>query len=350
MGGDILKSKIIALCDTDEIYCDRFLNYYMNHKVSGIEFITYTSEEILLKDTQKKDISIYLLTDTFLSLKLCEEEKCVIYFSNDRDYKASMIEKDRNCEHSIFKFQAIDAVLRELFQIESESSQTEVLFSKENLKEVNLSSSKIISIFSPSNEDVQSFISISIAKQIGKQKKVLYLNLIENSGMEELFEENFEEDISDFFYYLKQDKSDLQERLQGFLYHTRDFDYIPAAFQSKGLYELSEKEREKFFLLLHVLKYDVIIIDFGNSIMGLEELCKASDSVYCITREKWTSQIRLNHFMKTMLNFEEEKAKIQVCAVPLKLNTLGLKQCDFIELEATEIAAYAKTLMQNVAI
>lgn len=215
MGGGALKSKIIALCDTDKIFCDRFLNYYMKHKVFEIEFVTYTSVEELLKDTHQNNISSYLLTEDFWISELCEDKnKNVIYFSKDHSGKSTGLENDHmDFEKHIYKYQSMDAIFRELFRIESENTQKSVILSSKEWKEENVSGGKIISVFSPSNEDIQSYISLCMAKQLGNEKKVLYLNLIENAGMEQLFEEKFEEDISDFFYVLQQKKGDLQKRL-----------------------------------------------------------------------------------------------------------------------------------------
>lgn len=386
MGGGILKSKVIALCDTDAIYCDRFLNYYMKHKSLGIEFVTYTSVKVLLEDTHQNDISIYLLTEDFWISELCEDQtKNVIYFSKENEIEeyakevytkekyvkkeyakkeyakkekankdgtekgSSLSKEQKKLQKRIFKYQSIDSVLRELSRLESEDCQTNADQSAILLKQTNQSNNRIVSIFSPSNEDVQSYISLCIAKQLGNEKRVLYLNLLENTGMEQLFEEKFENDISDFFYFLKQKKGDLQKRLQGLVYHTSKFDYIPAAFQAKGLYELSEEDRIIFFRFLRLLKYDVIVVDFGNSIMGIEELIKESDHTYCLTREHWAARIRMNHFMNTIAHFEVEQSKIQVCKIPTKVNTFTIKQGSILELETPEISSYANKILQEIA-
>lgn len=132
------------------------------------------------------------------------------------------------------------------------------------------------------------------------------------------------------------------------MYHTKEFDYIPAAFQAKGLYELSEEDQAMFFLYLRSLKYDVILIDFGNSIIGMEELIKESDCVYCLTREYWTAQIRMNHFKKAIAYFSMEQEKINICAVPMKVNTLSIKQGSLLEIETPEIALYANKMLHRI--
>jgi len=306
----------------------------MNNETSDLEVIVYTNSENLLEYTNRNKISIFLLSDSFWIPEFYESnQQSVIYFSEGNLRSEDL--KDR----AIFKYQSIDSILREVHNLEMKQNY------ENDTVCMQFKNKSMIGIFSPNYDEVQMIFSLTCASILGRQSKVLYINLMENAGISTLFEETYEEDIGDYFYYLKAKKQSSKAKLESLIYHQETYDYIPPVFHGKNLYELDEEDYKKFIFQLRELAYDNILVDCGSCNVGFYEILRFSEKIYCLTRENIFAQSRLKHFFETLQNeeFHEIREKISVCPLSYRISHQNIGRNTLSQLEWGELADFIRS-------
>ena len=86
---------------------------------------------------------------------------------------------------------------------------------------------EIIGVYSPLGRCLKTSFALALGQILAKDKAVLYLNLEEYSGFEELLGKKFPTNLSDLFYYVRQGNENLIHRMNGMIQTVNNLDFIP---------------------------------------------------------------------------------------------------------------------------
>ena len=177
----------------------------------------------------------------------------------------------------IFRYQDGTAILRQVFMIYGQKTEKklDIYCQSENFE--------MAAVYAPGGHELQLAFALAYAAICGENKKVLYLNLSEFSGMLPLTRRKEEENLSDLIYGIR---------------------------QRKDLYAISQSD---LGCLLELLKeqtdYDTVIWNFGTLNQLAGEMLTQCSKVFCVVKESFFGKYRKKEFEQFLE--KEQSAMLQ---------------------------------------
>lgn len=191
----------------------------------------------------------------------------------------------------IFRYQNGTAILRQIFMIYGQKTEKklDIYCQSEDFE--------MAAVYAPGGHELQLAFALAYAAICGENKKVLYLNLSEFSGMFPLTRSKEEENLSDLIYGIRQKKDKFLFFLESVLHHTLRYDYILSPNNPQDLYAISQNDLES---LLELLKertdYDTVIWNFGTLNQLTSEMLAQCSKVFCVVKESSFGKYRKKEF------------------------------------------------------
>ena len=181
---------------------------------------------------------------------------------------------------------------------------------------------------------------------MAETEKVLYINLMGCAGFEELFNEEYKENLGDFLFYLRQKEKNLKLRFEGMIYQFGKVHYIPPVFFGEILSEANEEDYKILFRwILEETEYERIVIDFGSMVQGFFRLLQGCDKIYCLSREDVLTKSRVKQFMQCMKEYRDDHfmEKLEMLPLTQQCVMVATQQNMLQELEWGEFGTYLRT-------
>ena len=204
----------------------------------------------------------------------------------------------------IFRYQDGTAILRQVFMIYGQKTEKklDIYCQSENFE--------MAAVYAPGGHELQLAFALAYAAICGENKKVLYLNLSEFSGMLPLTRRKEEENLSDLIYGIRQRKDKFLFFLESVLHHTLKYDYILSPNNPEDLYAISQSD---LGCLLELLKeqtdYDTVIWNFGTLNQLAGEMLTQCSKVFCVVKESFFGKYRKKEFEQFLE--KEQSAMLQ---------------------------------------
>ena len=193
----------------------------------------------------------------------------------------------------IFRYQKSSEILRQIFLIYESSSK------KSLAGWCRTADLEMTSFYAPGGHEMQLAFSLAFASACGEGGKVLYLNLAEFSGMQQLFDDRDGNTFSDLIYGIRQKKEQFLLCLQGVLHHAVRFDYVLAPENPEDLLEIQEDDLECLLALLQEqTDYETIIWNCGGMNHVMEQVMRCSSRVYAVVKDRSFGKYRKAEFDK----------------------------------------------------
>ena len=178
---------------------------------------------------------------------------------------------------------------------------------------------------------------------------VLYLNLEEYSGFEQLLGCTYERTIGDLIYYIRQGSANLFYKMSSMVQSVNNLDYLPPSLSPMDIQNTSYEEW--MTLINEIIKnssYETIILDLGDGVTDLYALLNECDKIYMPIRNDVMSVSKVGHFehLLKMWNYEEVLEKIRKIKLPYHhIQKTGTAYMD--ELVWSEMGDYVKGLIRK---
>lgn len=281
-----MKKHILAICDLEALYACNFMQYMSCKKAVPFEVQAFTSTEKLIETAQKERIEVLLISDRAVDDRIRELPvgQIIILSEGVHDPKLDQYP-------SIYKYQSSDAVIREVMACygETVSEPMAVTALKKPVE--------ILGVYSPLGRVLKTSFALTLGQVLAKNRAVLYLNLEEYSGFEQLFQRNFDSNLSDLLYYLKQRQKNLTHRIGQIVESVNNLDYIPPAVSPMDI--RSAEYRDWDFLLDELelySSYEVVILDLGDGVDELFRILDRCNRIYMPVLSDSLSQAKIQQF------------------------------------------------------
>lgn len=132
---------------------------------------------------------------------------------------------------------------------------------------------------------------------IGQGKSVLYLNLEEYAGFEELMQKKFLHTLSDLLYFVKQGSTGIAVKMNGMAESMGNVDFIPPVQSPEDIRGTSWQDWEHLLqeIILHS-SYEMIVLDIGNGIEEVFQMLDMCTTVYTPIKTDKMSRSKLAQF------------------------------------------------------
>lgn len=334
----MIKKHILAVCDCEVAYACNFVEYVNQKRNIPFEVQAFTSIETLKAFAGEEDIEILLISDQAM-------EDAVLNLSIGKIIILSQGRKDPKLEEYpfVYKYQSSDNVIREVMSC-YETERAPTLYVHTAKKKA-----KLIGIYSPVGRAAKTSFALTMGQILARQEAVLYLNLEEYSGFEQLLGCTYERTLSDLIYHIRQGNSNLLIKINSMIQSMNNLDYLPPALSP---IDIQNTTYEEWMVLIQELvqysSYETIVLDFGDGVADLYTLLDTCDKVYMPIRKDVISTAKIQHFehLLQMWGRDLVLSKIQKVKLPYH-QTLKQGKDYFDELVWSELGDYVRELLRK---
>lgn len=301
-----MKKSICVIFDVDEKYAYKLMNVMNNKKKVPFKTLVFTLEEPLLEYLKENSLDILVISEDALTENIRNQKIETILVLRE-DMEVSNISKEDNEDNylGIYKYQSSENLVREVLNYCAKPY-------------IDLSTrAEIIGIYSPINNAYKTAFSLALANAYGEKSSVLYVNLEEFSGLDEILTEGNKGNLSDAVYYYKVSKESFLNQLEWVVSTTGKINYIPPIKCAEDVTYVSTQEWiDVLTYIANFSAYDVIVLDISNAIKEQWKLMQICKRVLMPVKEDYISKRKISSFEKYLLEIGKEA----VCDSMEKIN------------------------------
>ena len=208
---------------------------------------------------------------------------------------------------------------------------------------------RILGVYSPVHRIGKTTFSLKLGKALAQSEDVLYLNLEDYAGFEELMGKQFSGDISDLMYFSGSGKGNLISKLGGLVQTINNLDYIPPAFSP---FDLRSIKCSEWLGLIEDLcaysSYEVILLDLGEQVDNLPEILKRCGKIYMPVREDSMAVTKILQYEKVMAARDQEEVLGKTIKLKLPFHSSFGKKENYVEqLIWSELGDYVREILRK---
>lgn len=309
-------AKIFAICDLDSHYVKNLMQYINSRQNIPLKLQAFTSPELLKEFAGQNSIELLLI-----SAEAMDEEIAGLPVG-----KIVVLTEDGAVDLKGFpavnRYQASGSLVQEVMQYYG-TGNLAVAYAA-----AKLASTRLIGVYSPVKRCGKTSFAMALGEAYARNRKVLYVNLEDFSGFRGLFQKEYRMDISDLLYFYREEKQGMLKRIEEVAEHFHSMYYLPPAMCPADLRSVQPEEWREWFLLLLQSSYEVVIVEPGDCINGLEEILALCNKIYMPVKEDKISLAKLEEFDHYLLlaGWEalEDRIRRQVMPEPGEAQDGGL--------------------------
>ena len=320
-------NQIFAICDTENEYAFRFMEYISRKQNLMFEIRAFTSVERLVKFAQEEPIEILLISERSMCGDVAQlpVRKLVILAERYQDPACG----DYQC---VYKYQSCDAAVQEIMEKygeETDADRPEVVRARRM---------EVYGVYSPAHYAQQMLFSVSLGLSLAERKSVLYLNLETFSGLEAIAGPDGGRTLSDLLYLFRRSGSRAMHHLGSMVRHADAMDYILPVRTPSDYMEVTGEEWIRLFeSLAEGSGYDTLILDIGQGIPDAVLLLAYCSQIYLPAAKDALSEARVREFRELLSETDNGaiNERIRVVYPPdAQIRPGGLEQLKWGELGA----------------
>lgn len=193
---------------------------------------------------------------------------------------------------SVYKYQSSSDVIREVMACYGEErAVAPAVFP------ILKKTTEILGIYSPLKRCLKTSFALAMGQILAKERAVLYLNLEEYSGFEELFGKSFDHNLSDLLYYVRQDNQNLIHKMNSMVQTVGNLDFIPPVRTPWDVHSTAWEDWEK--LLEEIVRgssYEVLVLDIGSEVDEIFQLLDKCKQIYMPVLPDTISVCKISQF------------------------------------------------------
>ena len=266
-----MRKNIFAVCDLEVDYAYNFMDYLNQKKNIPFEIQAFTSVQNLIAYGKENHIELLLISGKAMCREVQELDIGKIVILSEGVHAPGLDQYP-----SVYKYQSSSDVIREVMACYGEEKAVlPVQFP------VLKKTTEILGVYSPLGRCLKTSFALTLGQVLARERAVLYLNLEEYSGFEELMGRGFNHNLSDLLYYVRQENQNLMVKMNSMIQTINNLDYIPPVQAPADILGTSWKDWERLLseLVMHS-SYEVVVLDIGNGIEELFQLLDQCKRVY----------------------------------------------------------------------
>lgn len=263
-----MRNKIIAVCDRDERYLQGMQDYFSRKGIADFEIMVFDDLE-QARQENAAGFDILLIGETIYSDSADE-------ITADKKY---LLWENGQCSDNryptIAKFQSMEQIFSKVLEEYAEDERCSGRMTRA------CDGTKLVCFYSPDRADAQTVAALAAGEALAARgSKVLYLNLRAFAGLEELFGEHCDTDVTDYFYFMLRYADKARYKLESMKRSIGGLDYLPPALDYADLVGISAEQWEQAIdLLTNGTDYEYLLIDLSELCQGFYSLLARSEQI-----------------------------------------------------------------------
>ncbi len=327
--------NVLAICDREKEYAHRLMEYISRKNSLLLKAVAFSNEESLCEFAEENEIEVLLIEEGMLSEKVMNiKTEKIILLREEQDKKTEYAE-------SVYKYTSADRLVKEVVSLYDAEN------SIKNEKSDWRSRKKIIGVYTPVGGTRKTSFALTLGQVMAKESAVLYMNLEGFSGLSEILENNWDKGLSELLYYAGQKSLAPASKLGEVTVTRQNLDIVPPAESPDDIHSIKGKEWVRLFdNIMSLSDYQILIIDLGDEVDGLEEIFSICSRIYVPVRDDKLSEAKFSEFMKYIKMNLIDDNKIKQLRIPFyKAAKLGNEYME--NLSWSELGDYARKIVQE---
>ncbi len=286
----------VAVCDTDDIYRERFAAYLLERRADRFAVYTFSGTEHFLRALPEQRFDVVILGQGFETVENALRERkipvllLVETFPELLEEDSAYMTEDKEGRAVFFRYQPMDAILHEV-QVLAGAGFSEELVTK------HLNRLEVVGVYSPILHEMQMPFSMVLAEKLAERRKVLYINLMCHSAFLEIFGLPGRYDMGDMILRLR-NKRIFAETFLKCLYESNRVNYIPPFHNPEDLRGYTPEDHMALLSFLEEsTDFETVIFDFGEGTERFAEVLGSCQTIYCPMKTGYFYECRLNEFL-----------------------------------------------------
>lgn len=315
---------LVALCDTDDEYRERFVTYLVERRADMFAVHAFSKTEHFLQALSKQIFDVVILGQGFEEAEDIVQERRIPLLRL-LDSAPEMLAEDsvymseeKSNSVPLFRYQPVEAILHEV----------QVLAGTAFFEETEsrcLTRLEIIGVYSPVQHEMQMPFSMVLAEKLAERRKVLYVNLMRHSGFLQIFGLTGRYDMGDIVLRLR-NKRLFAETFLKCLYESNRMYYIPPFRNPEDLRNfLPEDYMALIGFLEESTDFETLILDFGEGTERFTEVLETCQSIYCPTKTGYFYECRLNDFLQYLEMRAEDAVRENIHIINLPFSAKQIR-------------------------
>lgn len=308
-----MKKNTLAVFDSDEEYVTKLMSYMSDTRSVPLEIQGFTDKVLLKEYIQGNDVDILLIPEEEVDedIESCDTGEMMVLSEGDNA-------KDKKGHKSICKYQSSENIMREVMCYYAEQPLVESGL----IRNINTG---IITVYSPVRRCFRTTFAYALGEVLAEKEKVLYLNLEEFSGFNQLMQKNFMSDLSDLLFYIDQKKRNFPCKLASMVEKDGMLDFVPPVISPFDILSTDRESWARLFNELCCCDYSKIVVDLSDSVSGFLDILNASEIIYMPVRDDTVSKAKLEQYeaMMRILEHEDILEKTKRLSIPFMSDLRG---------------------------
>ncbi len=324
----------MAIYFADSEYLESFMNYISGCN-TGFVCIGFTKGDSLVSYAGENDIAV-LLTDVDCfenGAKHVNSEMTVVLTERPDVETAPDV-------YTVNILQPVDEIVREILKAAAKMDISVV-------QGMHSLSGSIYCFFSPVGRSLKTTLAVAAAQQLSDREKTMYLNLEANSGFSVLCDREYDTDLSDLMFYLRDGVRDrVSLMLQSATCNLQGAGDMPPVVNPSDLYQMSGEEIIQFLDVLQGAGYRNIVLDMGGLLPGFEKILMTSTRIYMPVRHDAMSSAKVAQLFSYFMSSGDTEVSERIIRVePPYFRNIPRITTD---LRGTEVGMYAAKLIGGI--
>lgn len=267
--------QILALLEPDSGYCARFSKYASARPECPFTVYTFQDTASLQRFAHQHPIDLLLSDSDALqdeALQSLPVGTRVELSEEPTDAAVPMAQPSTEPQR-IYKYQSGEKILHELVSSYRFQKRNDPAKPRSGLARLYL-------IYSPIGRSGKTTFAESLAKELQKEVRTLYVSLEEMPAWTDASMKSPAASLSDVLFLYKQEHL-VTEQLQGMISHIDGLDLIPPVRSPEDLSALPEAELPQFIEKLRAqIPYDVLVLDTDSMVSRIEGILPQADWIF----------------------------------------------------------------------
>lgn len=334
-----MKKNIFAVCDLEVEYAFNFMDYLNQKRNLPFEIQVFTTAESLVAYGKENHIELLLISDKAMQREVRELGIGKIIILSEGVHPPELDQYS-----SVYKYQSSSDVIREVMACYGE---------EKSLNPVDFPAMKknmdIIGVFSPLGRCLKTSFALALGQILAKERAVLYLNLEEYSGFEELFGKKFSANLSDLFYYVRQGNENLIHRMNGMIQSVNNLDFVPPVWTPSDIQTVCWEDWERLLQAITLQSsYEVLILDIGGGADENFQLLELCNRIYMPVLNDTMSACKITQFENLLRIWNKEKILEKTEKLHLPFHADNISPESYVEqLVWSQLGDYIRKLLRK---
>lgn len=334
-----MKKNIFAVCDLEVDYACNFMDYLNQKKNIPFEIQAFTSTASLLSFGREKHIELLLISQKAMDPAVKELDVGKIIILSEGVHPPELDQYP-----SVYKYQSSADVIREVIACYGEEKAVSTAQFP-----VLKKTTEILGVYSPLGRCLKTSFALTLGQILARNKAVLYLNLEEYAGFEELMGRSFSHNLSDLLYYVRQENQNLMLRMRAMTQNIGNLDYLPPVQTPADIQGTSWEDWDRLLqeIILHS-DYEIVILDIGTGVEEVFHLLEQCKTIFMPVLPDVMSRCKLAQFEKLLKVWDYAEVLSRIVEIHPPFHAGNVAAESYVEqLPWGELGDYVKEILRE---